>query len=87
MDVLGQQQTQKSPQGLRRAGFLYFTGHIRIIIWWSWRPCNTSFNALIIKCINDLYLTLRCNRGIKKVLRLKISHILNVMTSGEELNS
>ncbi len=52
-----------------------------------WRPCNTSFNALIIKCINDLYFTIRCDRGIKKVLWLKISHILNVMTSGEELNS
>lgn len=47
--------------------------------WWSWRPCNTSFNALIIKCINGLYFTLRCNKGIKKVLWLKISHILNVM--------
>ncbi|AWQ44595.1 hypothetical protein CAL61_17005 [Enterobacter hormaechei] len=23
-----------------RAGFLYFTGHIRIIIWWSWRELN-----------------------------------------------
>ncbi|EAA9359371.1 hypothetical protein Y847_22445 [Salmonella enterica subsp. enterica] len=45
----------------------------------GWRPCNTSFNALIIKCINDLYFTLRCNKGIKKVLWLKISHILNVM--------
>lgn len=25
----------KSPQSLRSAGFLYFTGHIRIIIWWA----------------------------------------------------
>lgn len=49
------------------------------VIFGGWRPCNTSFNALIIKCINGLYFKLRCNKGIKKVLWLKISHILNVM--------
>lgn len=53
----------------------------------SWRPCNLLFNHLIIKYINDLYFTLRCNKGIKKVLWLKNKHILNVMTSSEELNS
>jgi len=53
----------------------------------GWRPCNPLFNCLIIIYINDLYFTLRCNKGIKKVLWLKINHILNVMTSGEELNS
>lgn len=56
-------------------------------IWWSWRPCNPLFNTLIIIHINVLYFTLRCNKGIKKVLWLKINHILNVMTNGEELNS
>lgn len=55
--------------------------------WWSWRPCNPLFNTLIIIHINVLYFTLRCNKGIKKVLWLKINHILNVMTNGEELNS
>lgn len=54
---------------------------------WCWRPCNLLFNYLIIKYINYLYFTLRCNEGIKKVLRLKNKHILNVMTNGEELNS
>lgn len=53
----------------------------------GWRPCNPLFNYLIVIYINDLYFTLRCNKGIKKVLWLKINHILNVMTSGEELNS
>lgn len=53
----------------------------------GWRPCNRLFNHLIIKYINYLYFTLRCNEGIKKVLWLKNKHILNVMTSGEELNS
>ncbi|WHS99759.1 MAG: hypothetical protein LZT29_02791 [Pantoea stewartii] len=32
--------TQKSPQGLCRAGFQDFTGRIRIIVWWSWRELN-----------------------------------------------
>gem|GEM_PF-1717278 len=31
---------KKSPQSLCHAGFLYFTGRIRIIIWWSWRELN-----------------------------------------------
>ncbi|EAA2620119.1 hypothetical protein DMT57_23715 [Salmonella enterica] len=53
----------------------------------GWRPCNPLFNTLIIIHINVLYFTLRCNKGIKKVLWLKINHILNVMTNGEELNS
>ncbi|EAA6834425.1 hypothetical protein DRX95_23700 [Salmonella enterica subsp. enterica] len=53
----------------------------------GWRPCNRLFNYLIIKYINYLCFTLRCNEGIKKVLWLKNKHILNVMTSGEELNS
>ena len=39
-DLLGRLQTQKSPQGLCRAGFQDFTGRIRIIVWWSWRELN-----------------------------------------------
>ncbi len=78
---------KKARKGLCHAGFPYFTGRIRIKIWWGWRPCNLLFNHLIIKYINDLYFTLRCNKGIKKVLWLKNKHILNVMTSSEELNS
>lgn len=31
---------KKSPQGLCHAGFLYFSGRIRIMIWWSWRELN-----------------------------------------------
>ena len=31
---------KKAREGLCHAGFPYFTGRIRIKIWWSWRELN-----------------------------------------------
>lgn len=39
---------KKSPQSLCHAGFLYFTGRIRIIIWWSWMKATPNTNCLIL---------------------------------------
>ncbi|EBJ8543309.1 hypothetical protein D0661_13045 [Salmonella enterica] len=40
----------------------------------GWRPCGFWYNLLICMVIFVLVFTMRCNRGIKKVLWLKNNH-------------
>lgn len=56
---------KKSPQSLCHAGFLYFTGSIRIMIW-CWRPCVLFYTYMIFMVIFVQLLIKGSLKGPKK---------------------